>query len=59
MGYGIWDMGDEMMGDGRWAVTISWIIQPRGRISYIQSSISDAFDEGPKKRGAFRVFIYL
>jgi hypothetical protein len=53
MGDGRWEMGDEMMGDGRWAATVSWIIQPGGRISYIQSSMSDAFVEGTKK-GAFR-----
>ena len=40
---------------GMGAATVSWIIQPGGRISYIQSSISDAFVEGTKK-GAFRVF---
>ena len=57
MGYGRW-----MMEDGRWdmgggvgAATVSWIVQPGVRISYIQSPISDAFLEGTKK-GAFRVF---
>ena len=50
------------MGDGRWemgygmgAATVSSTIQPGGRVSYIQSSISDAFVKGTKK-GAFRVF---
>jgi hypothetical protein len=54
MGYGIWDMGYGRweMGDGMGAATVSWIVQPRGRISYIQSSISDAFVEGTKKGGA-------
>jgi hypothetical protein len=39
------------MGYGVGAATVSWIIQPGGRISYIQSSISDAFVEGTKKGG--------
>jgi hypothetical protein len=44
MGYGRWEMGDgiwEMgygrwdMGDGMGAATVSWTIQPGGRVSYI------------------------
>ena len=62
MGDGIWEMEDGIwelgvgsweLGDGVGAATVSWTIQPGGRVSYIQSSISDAFVEGTKK-GAFR-----
>jgi hypothetical protein len=44
MGDGIWELGDGSweMGDGRWemgdgmgAATVSWTIQPGGRVSYI------------------------
>jgi hypothetical protein len=45
--------GNWKFGDGMRTATVSWIIQPGGRISYIQSSISDAFVEGTKK-GSFR-----
>ena len=52
---GIWELGvgSWELGDGVGAATVSWIIQPGGRIYYIQSSMSDAFVEGTKK-GAFR-----
>jgi hypothetical protein len=58
MGDGIWEMGDGRwdMGYGMGTATVSWTIQPGGRVSYVQFSISDAFFEGTKK-GAFRVFI--
>jgi hypothetical protein len=57
MGDGRWEMGDGRweMGDGMGAATVSWTIQPGGRVSYIQSSISDAFVEGTKKER----FVYL
>ena len=53
MGDGGWDMGY-----GVGAATVSWTIQPGGRVSYIQSSISDAFVEGTKKGGRF-VYLYI
>jgi hypothetical protein len=63
---GNWKMGDEMMGYGIWdmgygvgAATVSWIIQPGGRISYIQSSISDAFVEGTKKGGVSCIYMFF
>jgi hypothetical protein len=43
------EVGRSEMEDGIWKMgtaTVSWTIQPGGRISYIQSSISDAFLEG-------------
>ena len=55
---GIWEMGDGRWDYGMRTATVSWIIQPGGRISYIQSSISDAFFEGTKK-GSFRLFKYF
>ena len=58
MGYGRWEMGDGRWDYGMRTATVSWIIQPGGRISYIQSSISDAFFEGTKK-GSFRLFKYF
>jgi hypothetical protein len=68
MGYRRWDMevGRWKMGYGRWemgygmrAATVSWIIQPGGRISYIQSSISDAFVEGTKKGVVSCIYMFF
>jgi hypothetical protein len=58
---GNWKMGDGIwkMGYGVGAATVSWIIQPGGRISYIQSSISDAFVEGTKKGGVSCIYMFF
>jgi hypothetical protein len=61
MGYRRWDMevGIWKMGYGMRAATVSWIIQPGGRISYIQSSISDAFVEGTKKGVVSCIYMFF